>query len=172
MPGLGPGTPLRRGVSAAEVPAAGVDAASEALSTDEGGRGSSADEEAGDEGSWILTGESVLLTLPRLLFLSFPSGGGVTNWLSRSVDSLRTTILLEGPDRLERPFAVELAELAAGMVDRLDVEIVGVDEVGWVAPSDDAKRSWEESKIRRDPPIGLFRQRPQPNAGEGEVCED
>lgn len=51
MPGLGPGTPLRRGVSAAEVPAAGVDAASEALSTDEGGRGSSADEEAGDEGS-------------------------------------------------------------------------------------------------------------------------
>ena len=80
---------------------------------------------------------------------------------------------MEGPDRLERPFAVELAELAAGMVDRLDVEIVvGVDEIGWVAPSDDAKRSWEESKMRRDPPIGLFRQRPQPNVGEGEVGED
>lgn len=96
----------------------------------------------------------MLLTLPRLLFLSFPSGGGVTNWLSRSVDSLRTTILLEGPDRLERPFAVELAELAAGMVDRLDVEIVvGVDdEIGWVAPSDDAKRSWEESKMREGTP--------------------
>lgn len=117
-PGLGPGTPLRRGVSAAEVPAAGVDAASDALS--DGGIGASTEDDAGEEGSFSLTGESALdsSSLMILFFLSFTSGGGgLAKRLNKSGESLRTTTPFEeGPDRLERPLVAVAAGISAQWV--------------------------------------------------------
>lgn len=106
VPDLGAGKPLRRGVSAADVPGAGVDAASEALSTDDGGTGRSAEDEAGDEGSFSLTG-GLALVLFFLVAFSFTSG--LANRLSSSGDNLRMTIALGAADRLERPFVVDVA---------------------------------------------------------------
>lgn len=119
LPGLGPGMPLRRGVSGLDVPAAGVDAASEALSTEDGGRGISAAEDAGDDGC-SLTGDSGRASLLLLPFLSLGSAGGGANRLNRSGDSFRMTVpLAEPPDRLgRRPFEDDgVAELEAGIVD-------------------------------------------------------
>ena len=119
LPGFGPGMPLRRGVSGLDVPAAGVEAASEALSTEDGGRGISAAEDAGDDGC-SLTGDSGRASLLLLPFFSLGSAGGA-NRLNRSDDSFKMTVpLAEPPDRLgRRPFEDDgVAELEAGIVGR------------------------------------------------------
>lgn len=96
-------------MSAADVPAAGVDPASEALSTDDGGMGGSSEDEAGDEGSFSLTGG---LALVLFFLVAFSLTSGLANRLSSSGDNLRTTIALGAADRLERLFV----EVAAAIV--------------------------------------------------------
>lgn len=101
----------------------GVEAASEALSAEDAGGGSSKAAEAGDEGaSSFLVGVSVfdplLLELAAaallFLFLSLPSDAGA-NFFKRPDDSLRTTSSLGVPAPLERPLAREV-DVEAGMV--------------------------------------------------------
>lgn len=111
FPDRAPWAPLRPGWSAAAVagPLAGVEAASEALSTlsTEGGRAAgSGDDEAGE----------VSFPFPLALGESDFFPGLSENPLSSVGDSLRTNTVLEAPGRLERRLA-ELAE-DAGMVDR------------------------------------------------------
>lgn len=111
-PGLGPGTPFRRGVSPGVTPVAGVESASgsEALSAEEGrGAGGSLDE-AGEERSRffsVVDGVDVVIAGLR-------SSGVLEKRCRRSGDSfnVRTRVLvgLIAPARLERPF------VAAGMV--------------------------------------------------------
>jgi len=69
LPGFGPGTPFRRGVSGA--PVAGVEFASEPLSADDGRTGSSEEE----------VGEDRLMSVWVLV-----------NWARELDDSLRTTV--------------------------------------------------------------------------------
>jgi hypothetical protein len=102
LPGLGPGIPFLRGVGAA-----GVEAASEALSTEEGGAKGSADVEEGDAlsllGFFLLLDEATLLG----------------KRLRRSGASLRTTALFDRSDLVvDRPFDEEVGVVvvAAGMV--------------------------------------------------------
>lgn len=108
LPGLGPGTPFRRGVSPAVAPVAGVEraSASEPLSAEDGRTGGSSADEAGDELSLVLM-LGVLFWLSLIL--------GLANCWRVSPDSFRTTIKeldeFLAPAR-ERPFGV-----AAGMVD-------------------------------------------------------
>lgn len=118
MPGLGPGTPFRRGVSPGVAPAAGVEAASasEALSAEEGRTaGRSAADEAGEERSAaLISGGLFWLVLDLLL--------GLPPTMARrdSGGSFRTTIkeslaeFLEPPVRPARPLVD--VEVAAGMV--------------------------------------------------------
>lgn len=96
LPGLGPGMPFLRGVGAA-----GMEAASEALSAEEGGATGSADVEEGDAlsllGFFLLLDEA---TLRR-----------------RSGASLRTMALFDRSDLVDRPFDEEVGVVvAAGMV--------------------------------------------------------
>lgn len=106
LPGLGPGTPFRRGVSSAVAPVAGVEmaSASEPLSAEDGRTVGSSADEAGEE----LSLDLMLGVLFWLLIL------GLANCWRLSPDSLRITIKeLEeflAPAR-ERPFGV-----AAGMM--------------------------------------------------------
>lgn len=106
LPGLGPGNPFRRGVSADAAPA-GVEAASEALS--DGGTGGSATEEDAGEPSFSLTGEEVVVLL--LFVLALTGVEGLGNRLKRSGDSFRTTMALELAVRPARPLVV--VEVAA-----------------------------------------------------------
>lgn len=126
-PGFGPGRLFR--VASAEVPGAGVEAASEALSTEDAGGGGSMADDAGEEGaSSFLGGESAtdsffLLLVPAMLFLFFLSFASVTgaNFFRRLEDSLRTTSSLGVPALLERPLARDV-EVAAGMVSADNVD--------------------------------------------------
>lgn len=118
FPDRAPWAPLRPGWSAAAVagPLAGVEAASEALSTlsTEGGRAAgSGDDEAGE------------VSFPFPLALGEPDffPGLSENPLSSLGDSLRTNTVLEAPGRLERRL-VELAE-DAGMVTNVQ-ELFGL----------------------------------------------
>jgi hypothetical protein len=115
---------LRPGWSAAAVagPLAGVEAASEALSTlsTEGGRAAgSGDDEAGE------------VSFPFPLALGEPDffPGLSENPLSSLGDSLRTNTDLEAPGRLERRLA-ELAEDAGMVVDRR-AEVVWINIQSW-----------------------------------------
>lgn len=145
-PGFGPGRLLR--FASADAPGAGVEAASEALSTEDAGGGGSMADDAGEEGaSSFLGGESapdsffLLLALVMLIlfFLSFVSGTGA-NFFRRLDDSLRTTSSLGVPAALERPLAREV-EVAAGIVsaDNVDerrlVMIVFVEFCNFFLPS-------------------------------------
>ncbi len=126
-PGFGPGTLFR--FASAEVPGTGVDAASEALSTEDAGGASSMADDAGEEGtSSFLGGESApdsffLLLAPATLFLFFLSFASETgeNFFRRLDDSLRTTSSLGVPALLERPLARDV-EVAAGMVSADNVD--------------------------------------------------
>jgi hypothetical protein len=119
-PGFGPGRPFRR--SAAEGAAAGVEAASEALSTEDAAGAGSAAVDEGEEGtSSFLRGEpaaSVVLLLARaaavllFLLLSFVSGIGA-NFFRRLDESLRTTTNLEVAVPLERPLEREFEDIVS-----------------------------------------------------------
>jgi len=115
LPGLGPGMPFLRGVGAA-----GVEAASEALSTEEGGATGSADVEEGDALSllWFsLLGFSLVELSLLEFFLLLDEVTLLGNRLRRFGASLRTTALFDRSDFVDRPFDEEVGVVVtAGMV--------------------------------------------------------
>jgi hypothetical protein len=115
FPGLGPGMPFLRGVGAA-----GVEAASEALSTEEGGATGSADVEEGDAISllWFsLLGFSLLELSLLEFFLLLDEVTLLGKRLRRPGASLRTTVLFDRSDFVDRPFDEEVGVVVtAGMV--------------------------------------------------------
>jgi hypothetical protein len=68
--------------------------------------GGSAEDEAGDEGSFSLTSG---LALVLFFLVAFSLTSGLANRLSSSGDNLRTTIALGAAERLERPFVADVA---------------------------------------------------------------
>jgi hypothetical protein len=68
--------------------------------------GGSAEDEAGDEGSFSLTAG---LALVLFFLVAFSLTSGLANRLSSSGDNLRTMIALGAAERLERPFVVDVA---------------------------------------------------------------
>jgi hypothetical protein len=129
LPGLGPGTPFRRGVSPGVAPVAGVEvaSASDALSADEGRGTGTSEDEAGEECSLILSSVGVGVA-------GFRSAGSRKR-CSKSGESfsVRTRELAGlAAARLERPFGV-----LAGMMKMV---VWRVGEVGW------KRRDWDEGE--------------------------
>jgi hypothetical protein len=130
LPGFGPGTPFRRGVSPGVAPVAGVEvaSASEALSADDGRGTGTSEDEAGEECSG-----SLILSSVGMGVAGFRSAGSKKR-CSRSGDSfsVRTrelTGLAAAAARLERPFGVP-----AGMMKMVVWRVVV--EIGWM------RRDW------------------------------
>ena len=109
LPGLGPGTPFRRGVSAGVAPAAGVEFASalESLSAEEGRTAGTSLDEAGEKRSTPLAGGDRCEGF-RSVALSMTDS-------SMSGDSFRVTTRELGGflEPLERPLGVEPAGMMA-----------------------------------------------------------
>lgn len=111
LPGLGPGTPFRRGVSPGVAPVAGVEAASalESLSAEEGRTAGASVEESGEERSLALSfGAEFEALRSEALSPKACSASGA----SFSVTTKLLEAFLAGPALLARP---PVEELAAGM---------------------------------------------------------
>lgn len=95
---------------------------------DEGRTAGLGEDDVGD-GSFIFGGE---LELPLPLPLSLSLSLRPTKRLNSFGDSLRTTMALGAPDRLERPLVAELAEAGVGIF-RLKVGVVNLGINIWQA---------------------------------------
>ena len=116
LPGLGPGTPFRRGVSPGVAPVAGVEVASrsEPLSADEGRTGAVPADEAGEERSWVFArrvGLDGLRSGPSAANCWRTAGGSFKVIINEPAD-------LDPAARLARP-AVEAAGIMTDVFGRV-----------------------------------------------------